>query len=92
MRRVGHRLGRRGGFTLVEVLVALAIFALLAGAGALVLSQTIDTRFALRAETDRIGDLQRMHAMLKADLAQAAPRRVRAPTGRSRPNGFHHQP
>jgi general secretion pathway protein J len=77
MRRVGHRLGRRGGFTLVEVLVALAIFALLAGAGALVLSQTIDTRFALRAETDRIGDLQRMHAMLKADLAQAAPRRVR---------------
>ncbi|OYX27823.1 MAG: type II secretion system protein GspJ, partial [Caulobacterales bacterium 32-69-10] len=33
---------RRAGFTLVEVLVSLAIFALLAGAGALVLSQTID--------------------------------------------------
>jgi general secretion pathway protein J len=88
MRRVRHRLGRQGGFTLVEVLVALAIFALLAGAGALVLSQTIDTRFALRAETDRIGDLQRMRALLKADLAQAAPRRVRAPTGRPLPRAL----
>lgn len=79
---------RRGGFTLVEVLIALAIFALLAGAGALVLSQTIDTRFAVRAETDRIGDIQRMRALLKADLAQAAPRRTRAPTGRPLPRAL----
>ena len=79
---------RRGGFTLVEVLIALAVFALLAGAGALVLSQTIDTSFAVRAETDRIGDIQRMRALLKADLAQAAPRRTRAPTGRPLPRAL----
>jgi general secretion pathway protein J len=78
----------RGGFTLVEVLVSLAIFAVLAGAGALMLSQTIDTRFAVRAETDRVGDIQRMRALLKADLAQAAPRRTRAPTGRPLPRAL----
>ena len=86
-RRSGVGVGR-AGFTLVEVLVSLAIFAVLAGAGALVLSQTIDTRFAVRAETDRIGDLQRMRALLKADLAQAAPRRTRAPTGRPLPRAL----
>lgn len=78
----------REGFTLVEVLVALAIFALLAGAGALVLSQTIDTRFIVRTETDRTGDLQRMRALLKADLAQATSRRTRAPTGRPLPRAL----
>jgi len=78
----------RAGFTLVEVLVSLAIFALLAGAGALVLSQTIDAKFAIRAETDRIGDLQRTRALLKADLAQASPRRTRGPTGRPLPRAL----
>lgn len=72
----------RGGFTLVEVMVALLIFALLATAGALVLGQTIDTRFSIRAATDRTADLQRLRAVLKADLAQATARRARAPTGR----------
>ncbi|WP_395943818.1 type II secretion system minor pseudopilin GspJ [Brevundimonas sp.] len=80
--------GARRGFTLVEVMVSLGIFALLAAAGGLVLSQTIDTRFAVRAETDRTGDLQRMRALLKADLAQAAPRRTRAPTGRPLPRAL----
>ena len=73
---------KRGGFTLVEVMVALLIFALLAAAGALVLGQTIDTRFSVRAATDRTADFQRLRVALKTDLAQAAGRRSRAPTGR----------
>lgn len=78
----------RGGFTLVEVLVALAVFALLAAAGALVLAHTIDTRFVVHEHAERIAELQRMRALLKADLAQAAPRRTRAPTGRPLPRAL----
>ncbi|PZU55683.1 MAG: type II secretion system protein GspJ [Brevundimonas sp.] len=78
----------RGGFTLVEVLVALAVFALIAAAGALVLARTIDTRFIVHEHAERIAELQRMRALLKADLAQAAPRRTRAPTGRPLPRAL----
>ena len=78
----------REGFTLVEVLVSLLIFALLAAAGAAVLGATIDNRFAVRAATDRIGDLQRTRALLRADLGQAAPRRARAATGRPQPQAI----
>ncbi len=72
----------RAGFTLVEVLVALLIFALIAAAGAAVLSLSIDNRFAIKAATDRTGDLQRMRSLLRADLGQASSRRARGPTGR----------
>ena len=54
-RRAASDSGRkRAGFTLVEVMIALLIFALLAGAGALVLGQSIETRFAVKANADRI--------------------------------------
>jgi general secretion pathway protein J len=75
----------RAGFTLVEVLVSLLIFALIAAAGAAVLSLSIDNRFAIKAASDRTGDLQRMRSLLKADLGQAAARRSRGPTGRPMP-------
>ncbi len=71
----------RSGFTLIEVMIALAIFALLAAAGVLVLSQSIDNRFVVKASTDRTAELQRLRAVLRADLGQAAPRRVRAANG-----------
>jgi len=76
---------RRDGFTLVEVLVALMIFAMIAAAGAAVLGVTIDNRFAVKAASDRVGDLQRMRGLLRADLGQAAARRSRGPTGRPTP-------
>lgn len=74
--------GSRSGFTLVEVLVSLLIFAVIAAAGAAVLSLSIDNRFAVKAATDRTADLQRMRSLLKADLGQASGRRSRGPTGR----------
>ena len=76
---------RRGGFTLVEVLIALAIFALIGGAGALVLSQAVDSRFAVKAASDKIADLQRARALMRADIGQAVGRRTRTPTGRPIP-------
>lgn len=75
----------RAGFTLVEVMVSLLIFAILAGAGAAVLSATIDNRFAIKAASARVGDLQRMRGLLRADLGQATARRSRGPTGRPSP-------
>lgn len=77
--------GSRAGFTLIEVLVSLLIFALIAAAGAAVLSLSIDNRFAIKAASERTADLQRMRSLLKADLGQAAARRSRGSTGRPMP-------
>lgn len=78
----------RSGFTLVEVLVSLLIFAMLAAAGAAVLGVTIDNRFAVKAQSDRVGDLQRMRSLLRADLGQATARRARGPSGRPAPQAM----
>jgi general secretion pathway protein J len=78
----------RSGFTLVEVLISLLIFAMLAAAGAAVLGVTIDNRFAVKAQSDRVGDLQRMRSLLRADLGQATGRRARGATGRPAPQAM----
>ena len=75
----------RSGFTLVEVLVALTLFALIAAAGTAVLSLSIDNRFAVRAATERTAGLQRMRSLLKADLGQATARRTRDRNGAPQP-------
>ena len=69
------------GFTLIEVLVALAIFALLAAAAVGVLAWTADQQGVIRARMARMAELQRAHALLKADLGQAAVRRTRRSDG-----------
>lgn len=75
----------RPGFTLVEALVALMLFGLIAAAGAAVLSVSLDSRFAVRTATDRTAGLQRTRGLLKADLGQATGRRTRDPNGEPRP-------
>lgn len=75
----------RSGFTLVEVLVALTLFGLIAAAGAAVLSVAIDNRFAVRSATERVAGLQRTRSLLKADLGQATSRRTRDRNGEPRP-------
>lgn len=76
------------GFTLVEVLVALAIFALLATAAVGVMAWSADQQGTLRTRMDRLGQLQRAHAMLKADLSQAALRRTRGSDGAAERSAF----
>lgn len=75
----------RSGFTLVEVLVALMLFALISAAGVAVLSVSIDNRFAVRAATDRTAALQRMRSLARADLGQAVARRTRDRDGEPQP-------
>ncbi|MDO1558586.1 type II secretion system minor pseudopilin GspJ [Brevundimonas sp. 2R-24] len=71
----------RSGFTLVEMLVALAIFALIAAAGVSVLGYAAASRAAVRERSDEVAELQRLRGLLSADLSQAAPRRTRGPDG-----------
>ncbi|MES2835233.1 MAG: type II secretion system minor pseudopilin GspJ [Pseudomonadota bacterium] len=78
MRTLGSR---QGGFTLVEVLVSLLIFALIASACVALLSVAADSRFAVKAATDRLAVLQRTRALLKADLGQAVFRPARNEAG-----------
>jgi len=75
----------RPGFTLVEALVALSLFALIAAAGTAVLSASIENRFAIRSATDRTAALQRTRALLRADLGQVTARRTRDRFGEPQP-------
>ncbi|AOH36404.1 type II secretion system minor pseudopilin GspJ [Luteimonas sp. JM171] len=69
------------GFTLVEMLVALAVFALLAAGGVTVMAWASASQGVTQARMAHVGDLQRARALLEADLAQAAPRRTRNASG-----------
>ena len=80
------------GFTLVEMLVSLLVFALLCAAGVTVMAWTVDNRGVVAGRMDRIGELQRARALLRQDLAQAAPRRVRDGRGEPIRSAFHAAP
>ena len=85
-------LQERAGFTLIEVLVALALFALIATAAVGLLAWTADQRSAVRARMDRLAQVQITHALLKADLGQAAIRPTRRSNGSSERNAFNAAP
>ena len=65
------------GFTLVEVMVALLIFAILATAGVALLSFSVRAQAISAAKLDDLGALQRTLSILSADLAQANERPAR---------------
>lgn len=76
------------GFTLIEMMVALLIFGLIAAAGVSVMSFTADNQEIVRGRMDRLADFQRARALLKADLSQAAARRTRDEAGRLGESAF----
>ena len=76
------------GFTLVELLVSLFIFALLSAAGVALLSFSVRAQETAEIELGRIADLRRTGALLAGDLAQAAARPWRDENGESRPAFF----
>jgi general secretion pathway protein J len=69
------------GFTLVEMLVALTIFALLAAAGVGILRASVMTQSAVDERLAEVSALGRLHALLAADLGQAVVRPTRAASG-----------
>ena len=62
------------GFTLVELMVALFIFALISAAGVAMLSYSVGAQASAGKRLDEVTALRRVSAILTADLAQAAPR------------------
>jgi general secretion pathway protein J len=62
------------GFTLVEMLVALLIFAILAGAGVGLLRSSVDTQQAVGKALGDLGEAARLRLLLNGDLSQAVAR------------------
>lgn len=72
---------REAGFTLVEVMVAVFIMAIITAMGAALISDAVRTRDQVGAVTDDVEALQLTRALLKRDLAQIVNRRARGPFG-----------
>jgi general secretion pathway protein J len=74
---------RRGdtGFTLIELMVALFIFALLAAAGVSLLSFGVRAQAAATQRLEDTADLRRFSTLMANDLAQVLPRVARGPDG-----------
>lgn len=76
---------RSRGFTLIEVMVALAIFGVLSALAYATLAQTLDNSELLNERMDRLQSIQRTMTYLTTELLQAAPRPVRADFGQYEP-------
>ena len=69
------------GFTLVEVMVSLLIFGMLAAAGVAILSFSIRAQGATGAKFDDLSSLNRTVSLMSGDLGQAAQRPSRDESG-----------
>ncbi len=77
--------GGQRGFTLVEMLIALSIFAAIAAMGVSLLRSSVDTQDAVQARLKAMGGINRLRAVMANDLAQALPRSTRGPSGEAVP-------
>ena len=73
------------GFTLVELVVALAIFGLLAAAGTSMLGAAVSTQANVGTALGKVAGERRISALLQADLQQAVARPTRDANGRLEP-------
>lgn len=72
-----HATHPEAGFTLVEAMVSLFIFALVAGGAVLLLSQTLQAQGRVEGAQEELRALQSARSLLVSDIAQIAPRIVR---------------
>ena len=76
MRRASRR-----GFTLIEVLVALAVFGVLSLLAYMSLGQTLSNADLLSERMDRLQSIQRTISFLSSELLQTVPRTIRVELG-----------
>ncbi|WP_265569466.1 type II secretion system minor pseudopilin GspJ [Sphingomicrobium nitratireducens] len=76
---------KRNGFTLIEMIVALVIFALIATAGVALLRASADTQLAVEDGLTEQAAIERLSLLINADLSQAALRPTRRADGGFRP-------
>lgn len=77
-----------GGFTLVEMLVALAVFALLAAASTSILGVTLSSRDTVAELSSDHRTIQVMRSLLKGDIAQMVARQTRDAQGGQAPTSM----
>lgn len=75
----------KSGFTLIEVLVAMAIFGVLSTLAYMTLGQTLSNSDMLTERMDRLQSIQRTMSYLSTELLQTAPRTIRGDLGGSQP-------
>lgn len=78
-----RRSGGMRAFTLIEVMVSLAIFAILAALCYGALGRTLESAEMLNGRMDRLQAIQRTMRLLTEDLQQLAPRPIRDELGES---------
>lgn len=76
------------GFTLIELMVALFIFAILAAAGVMLLSGSVGAQGVVKQRLDGLAEVQRAASLMTADLSQAVPRISRTRAGTLAPSFF----
>jgi general secretion pathway protein J len=74
---------RESGFTLVELVIALLIFGMLAAAGVGLLRFSVDAQAATKSRLDAISASTRRSVAIASDAAQAVPRTTRNEAGDS---------
>ena len=78
-------MNRQRAFTLIEVLVALAVFGVMSALAYMTLGQTLSNSDLLGERMDRLQAVQRTMNRLSGELLQTAPRAVRADLGQAEP-------
>ena len=73
------------GFTLVEMVVAMMIFSIIAVTGIVIMRLSINSNEQLERSSRMAADFQIARSLIKADLAQTARRRVRDDFGNTLP-------
>ena len=72
---------KQSAFTLIELMVSMAVFAILAALAYGVLSQTLANSEMLSGRMERLQDIQRTIRLISDDFLQLAPRPVRSDMG-----------
>ena len=90
--RAGARCGRSAGFTLVEMLVAVLIFGILAAMTYRALTAVLDTRVRVDAENQKWRSISFALSRIEQDLASTIDRPLRDPTGHATPAALYGAP
>lgn len=84
-RRTTHRAPRATGFTLIEILVAVAVFAVISAITFVTLNEVLKTGARGREALARLAEVQRGFSRMAMDFDQAVPRAVRNQYGGTDP-------
>jgi general secretion pathway protein J len=81
MEKLATMAGKRNGFTLVEMMVALFIFSMLSVAGVIMLRTAVDSDEITAENLGQMAEMQRFVSLMEADLSQTLPRASRDERG-----------